>query len=258
MRSVKHRFSGSRGSTLTALMDLPDKGAPAGFALFAHCFTCTKDYKVIVNIDRALTAAGWAVFRFDFSGLGESGGDFGETNFSTNVEDLVLAARYVAETFGEPRLLMGHSLGGAAVLRAAHQVPSVRAVVTLAAPAEPSALTRHFEGQIPQIEREGEARVMVSGRPFTLRRQFLRDLERNSLADAIRTLPAALLVLHSPADDVVPIANAERIFSQAPQPKAFVALRGDHLLSREADARFAGGLIAAWASGYADTAAGHG
>jgi pimeloyl-ACP methyl ester carboxylesterase len=251
MRSTKIRFEGSRGAQLTALLDLPDEGAPKAYAVFAHCFTCTKDYKSIFNVNKVLAREGWGVMRFDFTGLGESGGSFADTNFSSNVEDLVLAANYLGENHQAPVMLMGHSLGGAAALKAARRVPSVRALVTIAAPFEPAVLIRHFEDRLDEIESAGQARVLVSGRPFTIKRQFIEDLGRNRPGDYIPSLATALLVMHSPQDDVVPIENAERIFAAAPQPKSFVALEGaHHLLLKEEDARYAGDIIARWAERY--------
>ncbi len=249
MRSQKIRFEGSKGQMLTGLLDGPDEGSARAYALFAHCFTCTKDYKSVFHINRTLTERGWGVLRFDFTGLGESGGDFAETNLGSNVEDFCLAAEYLERNCEPARLVMGHSLGGQAALRAAHRLPSVRGVVTLATPSEPLELRRHFEGSLEEIERRGEARVLVSGRPFTLKRQFFEDLDRQSRGDVVGTLPCALLVLHAPADEVVPFANAERLFAAAPHPKAFIPLEGaDHLLLREEDSRYAGRCIAAWAS----------
>ncbi|MGA9751395.1 MAG: alpha/beta fold hydrolase [Acidobacteriota bacterium] len=249
MRSQKVRFEGSKGQMLTGLLDGPDEGSARAYALFAHCFTCTKDYKSVFHINRTLTERGWGVLRFDFTGLGESGGDFAETNLGSNVEDFCLAAEYLERNHEPARLVMGHSLGGQAALRAAHRLPSVKGVVTLATPSEPLELRRHFEGSLEEIERRGEARVLVSGRPFTLKRQFFEDLDRQSRGDVVGTLPCALLVLHAPADEVVPFANAERLFAAAPHPKAFIPLEGaDHLLLREEDSRYAGRCIAAWAS----------
>ena len=247
MRSTRLRIRGSGGIELGAVLDGPEAGEPKAYAVFAHCFTCTKDYKIIVGIDRVLTEAGWGVLRFDFAGLGESGGRFAETNFSTNVEDLLGAAAFLEANFGAPTLLLGHSLGGAAVLAAASRVPTVRGVVTVAAPAELVSLTHHFQERLEEIRSLGEAQVRVSGRLFPITRQFVEDLGRTRLEAAIRELPCPLLVCHSPVDEVVPVSNAERIFAAAPHPKSFVALRGDHLLLRKEDARFAGTMIAAWA-----------
>jgi pimeloyl-ACP methyl ester carboxylesterase len=247
MRSQRVRFQGSEGIELKAVLDGPDEGLPAAFAVFAHCFTCTKDYKIIVGINRVLTQGGWGVLRFDFPGLGESGGRFGETNFSSNVRDLLAAASFLEANFGPPRLLLGHSLGGAAALAAAGRVPTLGGVVTLAAPAEPLRLTRHFEERIEEILSRGEAQVLVSGRPFPITRQFVEDLRGIRLVDSVRSLSCPLLVCHSPQDSVVPVSNGEEIFAAAPHPKSFVALRGDHLLLEEEDVRYAGRVIASWA-----------
>ncbi len=247
MRSQRVRFEGTGGIVLTAVLDAPDEGAPGAFALFAHCFTCTKDYKIIVGINRVLTGAGWGVLRFDFAGLGESGGNFAETNFSSNVGDLLRAAAFLEANHGPPRLLLGHSLGGAAALVAAGRMPTLGGVVTIAAPAEPLSLTRHFEERMEEILSKGEAQVLVSGRPFPITRQFVEDLGRARLEESVRSLPCPLLVCHSPQDRVVPVSNGEKIFAAAPHPKSFVALRGDHLLLEEEDVRYAGRVIASWA-----------
>lgn len=248
MRSTRLRIQGSKGIELGAVLDGPDAGGVQACALFAHCFTCTKDYKIIVGINRVLTQAGWGVLRFDFAGLGESGGRFAETNFSSNVEDLLRAAAFLEANYGPPRLLLGHSLGGAAALTAAGRVPTLGGVVTIAAPAEPVSLTHHFEERMEEILSRGEAQVLVSGRPFPITRQFVEDLRAARLEDSIRVLRCPLLVCHSPEDRVVPVSNGERIFAAAPHPKSFVALRGDHLLLREEDVRYAGEVIAAWAA----------
>ncbi len=220
-------------------------------ALFAHCFTCTKNLRAVGVIDQALTARGIAVLRFDFTGLGESEGDFADTNFSSNLEDLVAAAAYLAERVAPPHLMIGHSLGGAAVMRAAPALPSVRALATIAAPAAPDHVVRHLRDDLATIERRGEATVLLAGRPFQITRQFLDDLDRHDMEEAIADLRRPLLILHAPLDDLVGIDNAAEIFAAARHPKSFVALDGaDHLLSDPADAAFAGEVIAAWAARY--------
>ncbi len=251
MASKRVRFEGGSGYELAGILDLPDEGRPRAWGLFAHCFTCGKDLKPTVNINRALNAAGLAVLRFDFTGLGESGGRFSDTNFSSNVEDLLAAATFMASRYEEPSFLIGHSLGGAAVIKAARRMPGCRAVVTIAATSDPARLSGLFRGAEEEMNDRGEASVMVAGRPFTFKKQFLDDIKDAGLEEDIRNLGRPILILHSPADDTVDIANAERIFETARQPKSFVSLdRADHLLLDETDSRFAGGIIAAWLSRY--------
>ena len=244
-------FAGSTGEALAARLEVPG-GDPRGFAVFAHCFTCSKDSKAASRISRALTGAGIAVLRFDFTGLGDSDGDFSNTNFSSNIDDLVAAAQYLEREHGAPSLLIGHSLGGAAVIAAAERLPSVRAVATIAAPSEPSHVAALFDAARESITTEGEADVQLAGRTFRIRRQLLDDLAAQPQHDRIAGLDRALLVLHSPLDDIVGIDNAREIFEAARHPKSFVALDGaDHLLTAASDATFAASTIAAWAARYA-------
>ncbi|OGX86725.1 bifunctional alpha/beta hydrolase/OsmC family protein [Hymenobacter glacialis] len=241
-----------RGEQLAARLDLPPGGAvPRAYALFAHCFTCTKEYNAPVHISRALQQQGIAVLRFDFTGLGHSEGNFSDTNFSSMVADLVAAAGYLATHHAAPQLLIGHSWGGTAVLRASEQLPAVRAVVTLGAPASPAHITRHFAGQLAELAAEGSAEVSIGGRPFHLKKQFLADVEAASTEAVAPGAGRALLVLHSPQDRVVGIDQAARLYTQARHPKSFVSLDGaDHLLSRRADAEYVGQLISSWAGRY--------
>lgn len=253
MPSLRTEFPGSQGATLAARLDTPDTPGPAprAWAVFAHCFTCSKDTRAAAHISRALAAAGFGVLRFDFTGLGGSGGDFANTHFSSNVDDLVAAADWLRSTHGAPALLLGHSLGGAAVLAAAHRIPDALAVVTLAAPFDPAHVTHQFGGELQVIAERGQATVTLAGRPFTITRAFLDDLGGQAQAERIRQLRRPLLVMHPPLDRVVGIDNAAAIFKAALHPKSFVSLDGaDHLLDREQDARFAAGIIAAWASRY--------
>ncbi len=239
------------GQRLSALLDLPVDGAPIAYALFAHCFTCSKDLKAAYHISRTLTRERIGVLRFDFTGLGESGGDFADTSLRSNVEDLIAAAEYLASRYEGPRLLIGHSFGGAAVLKAAAAIPACRAVATIAAPADPRHVAQTLGPAAAAIASTGEAEVTIAGRSFTLRRRFLDDLEEIDPEAVIRNLNRALLVLHSPLDDVVGIENAARIFQAARHPKSFVSLdQADHLLSNLADSRYAGAVIAAWARRY--------
>ncbi|UOM34251.1 alpha/beta fold hydrolase [Acuticoccus sp. I52.16.1] len=245
------KVEGALGAELAARVDRP-AGPIRAVALFAHCFTCGKDIRAAREIARRLADQGVATVRFDFTGLGGSDGEFASTHFSSNVGDLVKMADALRETIGAPRLLIGHSLGGAAVLVAAAQIPEVRAVATIAAPADAEHVTRTFAAQLDRIEEEGAAPVELSGRRFTIRREFVDDLRRHRVTDAARTLDAALMVMHAPLDDHVGIDNATRIFVAAKHPKSFVSLGdADHLLSDPADARYAADVIAAWASRFA-------
>ncbi|MEJ2483032.1 MAG: alpha/beta fold hydrolase [Gemmatimonadota bacterium] len=249
-RSKKVQFSGSTGDRLTARLDLPESD-PAAWALFAHCFTCSKDLKAVVNLSRALNAAGVAVMRFDFTGLGESEGDFAETSFASNVEDLVAAAEYLAAEHESVKILVGHSLGGAAVLQAASEVPSAVAVATIGAPADPAHVTRLLTGALEDIRRDGEAEVMLAGRRFTISEKFLDDLEETRQQERIRSLDRALILFHSPVDMVVGIENAARIYAAARHPKSFISLdEADHLLTDPSDARYVGEVLAAWSRKY--------
>jgi putative redox protein len=244
------RFQGSLGGSLAARLELPAR-APSAYALFAHCFTCSKDTVAAVRISRALTARGIAVLRFDFTGLGGSEGEFANTSFSSNVEDLVAAAAALRERYAAPELLIGHSLGGAAVLAAALSIPESAAVVTIGAPADPRHARHLLEPALEHIEERGEAQVEIAGRTFTVRKQFLEDLERHDLRERIASLRKALLVLHSPRDTVVEIENASRLFGAAKHPKSFVSLdTADHLLTKPEDAAYAAEVIASWASRY--------
>jgi alpha-beta hydrolase superfamily lysophospholipase len=249
-RHEEFRFTGSSGDSLSALLDMPE-GAPRGFALFAHCFTCGKDIFAAARIAAGLAAHGIAVLRFDFTGLGHSDGEFANTNFSSNVEDLVLAADALRARHAAPSLLVGHSLGGAAVLAAAAKIPEAVAVATIGAPADPAHVAAHFQKARPEIEARGEAEVLLGGRPFRIRRQFLEDISAQNLEAAIRNLRRALLVFHAPRDEIVGIDNASRIFAAAKHPKSFVSLDdADHLLRRRADARYVAEVLAAWAGRY--------
>ncbi|MEN8376204.1 MAG: bifunctional alpha/beta hydrolase/OsmC family protein [Gemmatimonadota bacterium] len=245
------RFPGSTGAELAAILDLPADGEVDAYALFAHCFTCSKDLKAVVTIARTLVRERIGVLRFDFTGLGQSGGDFGDTTFSSNVGDLLAAAERLEREEGAPSILIGHSLGGAAVLQAAHRLPAVRAVATIGAPADPGHVLRHVESSREEIEANGEATVRIAGRPFRIGREFLQDLDADNMRASIGDLGRALLVMHSPVDDVVGIDNAARIYEAARHPKSFVSLdTADHLLTEPADARYVAGVLAAWAGRY--------
>jgi putative redox protein len=249
-RSQKVEFPGSQGGRLAARLELPN-GTPRAYALFAHCFTCSKDVFAAARIAGGLAEAGIAVLRFDFTGLGASEGDFANTNFSSNVEDLVRAAAYLREAHAAPSILIGHSLGGAAVLAAAGRIPEATAVATIAAPADPGHVSHLLAEARPEIEKQGEAEVVLAGRSFRIQKQFLEDIEGHRLANAIKDLKRALLIFHAPRDGTVGIENASAIFAAARHPKSFVSLDGaDHLLSRREDARYVAAVLTAWVGRY--------
>lgn len=248
--SEKLIFQGASGEDLAARLDRPT-GPIAAYALFAHCFTCTKDIVAASRIAAGLTQSGIAVLRFDFTGLGHSQGEFANTNFSSNVADLIAATAFLRRSFEAPRLLVGHSLGGAAVLAMAAEVPEARAVATIGAPADPSHVEHLVQASRDEIEAKGEAEVLLAGRPFTIKKQFLEDIATQKLAKNIGRMGKALLVFHAPGDDTVGIENAGGIFSAARHPKSFVALDdADHLLTRKADAAYVATVLAAWATRY--------
>jgi uncharacterized OsmC-like protein/alpha-beta hydrolase superfamily lysophospholipase len=255
MPAEKFDFRNAEGQQLAALLDRPD-GPVRAVALFAHCFTCGKDVRAARRIAEGLKAHGVAVLRFDFTGLGASEGEFANTTFSSNVDDLVAAADHLRRTLTAPALLIGHSLGGAAVLAAAHRIAEARAVVTIGAPFDPAHVAGLFGGAIPEINAKGEIEVTLAGRSFRIRRALLDDIAEQKLTAHIAALHKALLVFHSPTDDVVGIDNASRIFTTAKHPKSFISLAGaDHLLSRRSDDAYVANVIAAWAERYLDMAA---
>ncbi len=251
IQSQRVTFPGAFGHQLAARLDRSEK-EPRACALFAHCFTCSKDLKATARISRALVERGIAVLRFDFTGLGESEGDFADTNFSSNLEDLLAAVEFMRANYEAPRLLIGHSLGGAAVLATAGRVPEAVAVATLGAPSDTQHLGEGILRSAPELEAADEAEVVLAGRPFRIRRQLLDDLQEQSVLSAVRRLDKALLILHSPVDEVVDVDHARRIYQAAKHPKSFVSLDdADHLLLRDpADARYVAEVLAAWAGRY--------
>lgn len=249
-RRIKLEFPGTDGLTIAGLLETPDSN-PHSFALFAHCFTCGKDVVSASRIARALVARGYAVLRFDFTGLGNSDGDFANSNFSSNVNDLVLAADFLRTNYRAPSLLIGHSLGGSAVLAAAHAMEEVKGVVTIGAPADPQHVVKQFDCKVDEINEAGVAKVSLAGRPFTIKKQFLEDLADQYHSKKIASLKKALLVFHSPVDATVSIDEAEKIYRSAKHPKSFVSLDdADHLLTRPVDAEYVATTIAAWATRY--------
>ena len=243
-------FENSSGHSLSGVLDTPET-PPVAYALFAHCFTCSTNLKAATNIARSLNDAGIAVLRFDFTGLGQSEGEFADTNFSSNVADLLAAVDFMAREYVAPAILIGHSLGGTAVLQAAPEVSAAVAVVTIGSPSEPVHVARMFSGSRDELSEHGEATINLGGRPFRMKQQFLDDLEQQDLRSSIGSLRKALLVMHAPLDNIVEIDNASALFAAAKHPKSFVSLDdADHLLSRETDSRYAGRVLAAWASRY--------
>ena len=252
MRTERFQFTGADGQQLAATLDLPER-EPVAYALFAHCFTCGMNVLAAKRIARALAEQGIAVLRFDFTGIGASEGEFANTTFSSNVADLVRAADHLRETRKAPAILIGHSLGGAAVLAAAGQVPEAKAVVTIAAPSDPAHVTGMFKDRIEDIRTLGKVEVSLAGRPFHIKREFLDDIAEHNLAEHIAKLHKALLILHSPTDNTVGIDNATHIFVAAKHPKSFVSLAGaDHLLNQKRDAEYVANVVAAWVGRYLD------
>jgi uncharacterized OsmC-like protein/fermentation-respiration switch protein FrsA (DUF1100 family) len=250
MATERFQFTGEGGHQLAASLDLPER-EPLAYALFAHCFTCGKDVLAARRIAAALAAKGIAVLRFDFTGLGSSEGEFANSTFSSNVADLVHAADHLRETRKSPALLIGHSLGGAAILAAAVQIPDAKAVVTIAAPSDPAHVIGLFRDRIEDIRKLGKVEVSLAGRPFHITREFLDDIAEHGLMAHVANLHKALLIMHSPVDDTVGIDNATRIFVAAKHPKSFVSLAdADHLLSGKRDAAYVADVIAAWATRY--------
>lgn len=254
IKSTRIEFEGSQGDMLAARLDAPN-GPVRGYALFAHCFTCSKDVFAASRIASALAAHGIATLRFDFTGLGASEGEFANTNFSSNVADLVAAANWLRENHGAPELLIGHSLGGAAVLAAAGDIAELKAVATIGAPADADHVVHNFQASLDTIETDGEATVSLAGREFTIKKQFLEDVRGTSLKERISALKPALIVFHAPLDQTVGIDNASAIFSAARHPKSFISLDGaDHLLSRRQDAVFVADVLAGWANRFLPSA----
>ncbi len=246
-------FKNQEGLTLTGDLEMPASGKPRAFALFAHCFSCTRKIRAAVHITRAMADQGIAVLRFDFTGLGQSEGDFADSSFSANVDDLLAAADWIAKQHEPVQILVGHSLGGTAVLAAAPQIESCRAVASINAPAQPQHVLHHMEDNLEKIEQSGSAVVNLGGRPFRIRKEFVDDVRNQDVANRLRSLKRALLVLHAPLDKTVDVHNAQEIFAAALHPKSFVSLdKADHLLSSPEDSEYAGLIIANWARRYLD------
>ena len=250
MQKKNVSFENRSGEKLSGILDLP-LSPPRACAVFAHCFTCSKNLRAANNISQSLVDAGFAVLRFDFTGLGQSEGEFADTNFSSNVDDIVTAAKYLQDEYEAPALLLGHSLGGTAVLQAAHDIPSAVAVATIGSPADASHVAHLFAPARDALEREGVAEVNLGGRPFTIKKQFLNDIAKQPMPESLGKLRKAVMILHAPLDDIVELDNASQLFAAAKHPKSFVSLdKADHLMTREEDSRYAGEVIATWASRY--------
>ena len=246
----KIQFQNNQGQNLAAILELPEE-KPIGYAIFAHCFTCNKNLTAVRSIGKALNSKGIAVFRFDFTGLGESEGDFEDTNFSSNVEDIIAAANFLDVNYEAPKILVGHSLGGAAVIFAASKIKSIQAIATVGAPANPEHVSHIFEDSISEIEGTGEANMAIGGRPFKIKQQFLNDIRSQKLQVAAKELNVPILIFHSPIDTTVEIENAAKIYKAAKHPKSFVSLdKADHLLTNKDDAEFVGLMIASWSKRY--------
>lgn len=250
MGRIKASFQNQQGETLAGLLETPN-GDTKAYALFAHCFTCSKDIAAASRITRALADKGIAVLRFDFTGIGNSDGDFANTNFTSDINDLVQAAKHLEDNYAAPTMIIGHSLGGAAVLAAAQQLPSIKAIVTIAAPSTGNHIEHMFTDTKDEIMSNEEAVVDLAGRSFTIKKQFLEDIDKYNDTTHISELGKALLVLHSPIDDTVSIDEAAKIYSAAKHPKSFISLdKADHLLTKREDSEYAASLISSWASRY--------
>lgn len=251
MKRSKIKIKNSKGHQLNAFLELPASQKPDEYAIFAHCFTCSSSLAAVRNISRELTAHGFGVLRFDFTGLGLSEGEFTDSHFSANVQDLLDVHDYMAENYKAPVLLIGHSLGGAAVICASNELSSVKAVATIGAPADVSHVKRHFSHSLDEIEEKGEVETHIGGRPFTINKEFVEHFEKTDLPDVVSQLKKPLLIMHSPFDKIVGIENAEKLYKHAYHPKSFVSLdKADHLLMNEEDSLYVGEVIGAWVKRY--------
>jgi uncharacterized OsmC-like protein/pimeloyl-ACP methyl ester carboxylesterase len=251
MKSTKLNIKNDKGFTLHAYLELPANQKPNHYAIFAHCFTCTSSLSAVKNISRALTNYGFGVVRFDFTGLGKSEGEFADSHFSANVEDLIAVSDYMFSNYKAPSLLIGHSLGGAAVISAAAKLENIKAVATIGAPATISHVTNLFSHGIDEIKDKGEVEVNIGGRPFKINNEFIDDFSKTDLLSIVKNIRKPMLILHSPTDTIVGIKNAEQLYQQAHHPKSFVSLdNADHLLSKSEDSNYAGNMIGVWVQRY--------
>lgn len=251
MQNKKLQIQNAKGYQLRAYLELPENGAPTKFAIFAHCFTCNSNLKPVKNISRALTSHGFGVVRFDFTGLGESEGEFADSYFSANVDDLLAVHDYMAKNYQAPVLLVGHSLGGAAVIVAASKLDSVKAVATIGAPATTAHVKKHFSHSTDEIENKGDVEINIGGRPFKINQKFVADFDKTDLPDITKALRKPIVIMHSPLDKIVGIDNAHTLYTNAHHPKSFISLNdADHLLLNEKDSHYVGNMIGAWVQGY--------
>jgi len=251
MQKLEVSFKNSDSKELKGVLELPTNTQPANFILFAHCFTCNKNFHAPSNISKSLASKGYGILRFDFTGLGDSEGEFENTNFSSNVDDLLAAAEFLKKEYQAPSMIIGHSLGGAAALFASKELESVKCMVTINAPSNLSHVQKHFESSLDEIEKEGFANIKIGGRSFKIKKQFINDLKKNQDASALKDIRKSLLIMHSPQDEIVSIDHAEELYKAAWHPKSFVSLDGaDHMLSTKADSEYVGTVISAWASKY--------
>ena len=255
MKSINLKIKNSKGHLLNAKLELPVNQKPTQYAIFAHCFTCSSNLNAVRNISRSLTHHGFGVLRFDFTGLGRSEGTFAESHFGANVNDLIDVHQYMKENYEAPSFLVGHSLGGAAVIIAGSKLEEIKAIATIGAPSSSEHTTAHFSQQINEIELEGNVEVNIGGRPFVINKEFLDNFGNTDLLETVKILRKPLLVLHAPFDKIVGIENAQELFVHALHPKSFVSLdNADHLLTQEKDSRYAGDVIGTWAKRYLKSA----
>lgn len=251
MKTKNLRITNRQGITLNAMLDVPDLGQPRGYAIFAHCFTCSGNFRPVKNISQQLVQLGMGVLRFDFTGLGHSEGEFADSHISANVQDLEDVYRYFQQYYRAPELLIGHSLGGAAAIIGAARLADIKAVATIGTPATVQHTTKHFADQLQGLQEQQDVEVNIGGRPFTINRNFVDQFAQTDLPQVVHELKKPLLILHSPVDAVVDISNAQQLFHQAFHPKSFVSLdQADHLLLKDADSRYAGSVIAGWVQRY--------
>lgn len=251
MNTVRLEIENKKGLKLQAYLELPANEKPNHFAIFAHCFSCNSNFNAVKNISRALSNHGFGVLRFDFTGLGKSEGEFAESHFSANVDDLLAVNEYLTNNYKAPELLVGHSLGGAAVIVAGAKLENIKAVATVGAPATVTHVTHLFSHAIEDVAKKGEVKVHIGGRPFKINKEFVNDFSKTDLPEITKKLRKPLLVMHAPFDSVVGIENAHEIYHNAMHPKSFISLdNADHLLSNKADSLYVGNLIGTWADKY--------
>ena len=251
MKTERLNIVNKKGVELSAKLELPANQRPNGYAIFAHCFTCSSNINAVTNISRTLTQHGFGVLRFDFTGLGRSKGEFADSHFSANISDLLDVHQYMAEHYEAPSLLVGHSLGGAAVLVAASKLDAVKAVATIGAPASAEHTTKHFASQMEGISKGEKVAVNIGGRSFNINKEFVEEFQSVDLMEVVKSMKKPLLVMHSPFDKIVGIENAQKIYQHAFHPKSFISLDdADHLLTKKEDSIYVGNLIGTWIQRY--------